>query len=64
LETADQYQSDNMVLDPVCGMRINKAHAAATMEFRGQKYYFCLEECRQKFAAEPSRYLTTGSLQP
>jgi YHS domain-containing protein len=61
LESVDQYHSDNMVLDLVCGMRINKANAAATMEFRGQKYYFCLEECRQKFAEEPMRYVTAGS---
>jgi YHS domain-containing protein len=64
LETVDQYHTENMVLDPVCGMRINKTHAPAKMEYNGQKYYFCLEECRRKFAAQPSQYLAAGSAKP
>jgi YHS domain-containing protein len=64
LETVDQYQTENMVLDPVCGMRINKTHAPANMEYNGQEYYFCLEECRRKFAEQPSRYLAAGSVKP
>jgi YHS domain-containing protein len=57
LEENDHYQRENTVIDPVCGMRINKAWAAAQMEYGGQTYYFCVEECRAKFAADPQRYL-------
>jgi YHS domain-containing protein len=60
LEVMDQYQRDNQALDPVCGMWVNKSTAPARMEFQNQTYYFCLEECRQKFAAEPMRYLPPG----
>ncbi len=49
----------NLVTDPVCGMRINKAYAAAQMKYQGQTYYFCLEESKNKFAADPSAYLDT-----
>jgi YHS domain-containing protein len=60
LETADPYQSENMVTDPVCGMHINRNHAAASMEYRGVPYYFCLEECRARFSENPARYVKGG----
>jgi YHS domain-containing protein len=57
LETLEAYQAGNEVTDPVCGMRLNKLHAPAQAEYRGVKYYFCVEDCRRKFLAEPDRYL-------
>lgn len=59
LENADVYQRDNMVRDPVCGMPVNKNWAAAKMEYGGSTYYFCVDECRQKFAANPDRFRTS-----
>jgi YHS domain-containing protein len=56
LESADQYQAENTVADPVCGMRVNRADAPASMEYRGAKYYFCVEECRRRFAEDPEKY--------
>lgn len=57
LEMMDQYHPENQALDPVCGMWINKNTAAARLDYRDKTYYFCLDEYRQKFAAEPRRYL-------
>jgi YHS domain-containing protein len=57
LETADPYQAENVVTDPVCGMRVNKNHAAASLTHQGQVFYFCVEDCRARFAENPSRYL-------
>jgi YHS domain-containing protein len=57
LETADHYQEENIVTDPVCGMRVNKAFAPAQMTHRGRTYYFCVPECCARFAADPARYL-------
>ncbi len=57
LETADSYQAENMVTDPVCGMAVNKVRAPARMEYLGAVYYFCVEECRRRFAENPERYL-------
>jgi YHS domain-containing protein len=56
LETAAPYQDQNVVTDPVCGMAVNKAHAPAEMEHKGVRYYFCVEECRARFAEAPERY--------
>jgi YHS domain-containing protein len=57
LENAPRYQEGNVAVDPVCGMHVNKAHAAAEMTYRGQTYYFCIPECRARFAEDPERYL-------
>ncbi|MFI5456076.1 MAG: YHS domain-containing protein [Isosphaerales bacterium] len=56
LEQADQYQSENLVTDPVCGMRINKLYSPAPVEDRGRMFYFCTEGCRSKFVENPGRY--------
>jgi YHS domain-containing protein len=56
LETLEPYQAENLVSDPVCGMRLNRIHAPAQAEYQGVQYYFCVEECRRKFLANPDRY--------
>jgi len=45
------------VVDPVCGMEIDSATAAAHMEHRGSTYYFCSKGCAAKFRSEPEKYL-------
>src|SRR5437016_3750528 len=47
--------------DPVCGMNVDPAKAAARHEHAGRTYVFCCEGCRTKFAADPDRYLPTGA---
>jgi Cu+-exporting ATPase len=43
--------------DPVCGMSVDPATAKHSAEFAGRTYYFCCDGCREKFLAEPQRYL-------
>jgi uncharacterized membrane protein YraQ (UPF0718 family)/YHS domain-containing protein len=38
-------------IDPVCGMQVEIANAAATLELEGQTYYFCSDHCKHKFAS-------------
>lgn len=45
-----------MVIDPVCGMRIDPEDAAATAEFEGTTFYFCSELCHDAFVANPTAY--------
>jgi Cu+-exporting ATPase len=47
--------------DPVCGMSIDPATAAHRAEHAGHSYYFCGARCRERFAAEPARYLTRAA---
>jgi Cu+-exporting ATPase len=46
-----------MVKDPVCGMTIDKKDAAGTSEYNGKTYHFCTISCKEKFEANPSRFL-------
>lgn len=57
LGEVEHYQRDNLVVDPVCGMQINKQFAAASAELRGKTYFFCVEDCRRKFLEDMDRYV-------
>ncbi len=48
------------VTDPVCGMQVDPARAAGTVEHDGTTYHFCCKGCVAKFAADPDRYVSTG----
>ena len=44
-------------IDPVCGMKVDPARAAAIEEFEGKTFYFCGKGCAAKFHADPRKYL-------
>src|SRR5690242_6736867 len=46
-----------MVIDPVCGMRIESTDAVATVERDGVTSFFCSEACRDAFVGDPLSYL-------
>ena len=46
-----------MERDPVCGMTVHRAKAAAQVEHAGKTYYFCATGCAQRFSAHPDQYL-------
>ncbi len=46
------------VKDPVCGMSVDPAKAAATAVHEGKTYYFCSPGCGEKFKADPQKYLS------
>lgn len=48
------------VKDPVCGMLVD-TETAAYSNFMGTMYYFCTPECRDLFAANPSRYASRSA---
>lgn len=50
-------EKNGMVVDPVCGMKLKKEDAKATYEHNGKTYYFCSEECKDKFVKEPGKYI-------
>ena len=46
------------VKDPVCGMTVDPHTAKHRHEHRGHTYYFCNPKCREKFIADPEKYLS------
>jgi xanthine dehydrogenase accessory factor len=45
-------------VDPVCGMTVTLAGVRETAVHEGVTYAFCCAGCRQRFEADPTRYLT------
>lgn len=48
------------VVDPVCGMKIDPAKAAASSVYAGKTYYFCDKAEKEKFDADPAKYVKKG----
>jgi len=44
-------------VDPVCGMAVDAAKAAAKIDYDGKTSFFCNAGCLEAFIREPSRYL-------
>ena len=53
-----------MERDPVCGMTVDPAHAAATTDHAGKTYFFCSAGCAAKFRADPEKYLAAPQASP
>jgi len=53
-----------MVKDPVCGMMVDPATAPRHADLGGTRYYFCSASCRDKFEANPDRYLNPPQTDP
>jgi len=63
MKPSDQRPTDTggsaaVLKDPVCGMMVDPARAAAQTEHDGTTYYFCCPHCAEKFKANPQTYLT------
>src|SRR5579862_2670173 len=47
-------------IDPVCGMRVDRATARYRTDHTGHQYFFCGARCLERFTAEPARFLGGG----
>jgi P-type Cu+ transporter len=43
--------------DPVCGMSVDSATAKHKAEYGGKTFFFCSDRCREKFVADPARFV-------
>jgi xanthine dehydrogenase accessory factor len=60
-QTIAPAPDDIVLLDPVCGMTVDAAHARHLAEHEGVVYAFCSLGCRTRFVKDPAGYLS-GSL--
>jgi P-type Cu+ transporter len=49
-------------IDPVCGMKVDPETTPHHASHAGQEFHFCSPGCRQKFVADPERYLAPESV--
>jgi hypothetical protein len=52
-------EHEQRAVDPVCGMRVDPANAAASAEHGGTRYFFCNPGCRDAFLVEPERFIAS-----
>jgi YHS domain-containing protein len=57
IQFAEEYQRNNLVTDPVAGVRFSKTVAHAEIEHAGHTYYFLSEESRKRFEENPGDYV-------
>ncbi|MFN4087799.1 MAG: heavy metal translocating P-type ATPase [Alphaproteobacteria bacterium] len=50
--------------DPVCGMTVDPATAKHSAVHGGGTFWFCCARCRERFEAEPERWLAAGEAKP
>jgi YHS domain-containing protein len=47
-----------MATDPVCGMKVDEESAKFQSTYGGKDFYFCSQDCENKFEENPSQYAT------
>ena len=51
-------QTEDKLVDPVCGMSVTKETAAGNYAYNGKTYYFCSKSCKDNFTKDPQKYLS------
>ena len=59
--TAAEPAAPTVAIDPVCHMKVTIATARHVGTWDGRTWYFCNPRCKDKFLADPERYLETPS---
>jgi protein SCO1/2 len=55
-----QSASDELLIDPVCKMQVRPDPDGPHAVFNGKTYYFCSDNCLQKFLHTPANYAATS----
>jgi membrane fusion protein, copper/silver efflux system len=59
MKAAADVATGEAARDPVCGMSVDEKKATAagrTIHYQGKTYYFCADDCKKTFDANPSAY--------
>jgi YHS domain-containing protein len=60
-ESKNLKMEGSMTKDPVCGMKVDDSRGEFQTQFAGKKYFFCSDECRKEFEAEPDAYVEVAA---
>ncbi|KJC44944.1 haloacid dehalogenase [Bradyrhizobium sp. LTSP885] len=63
-EHGDKPVEAALAIDPVCGMKVNPATARHRFSYQGEDYFFCSGRCRERFEAEPEKFLKPREPEP
>jgi len=59
-EERDGAASQTIAVDPVCGVRLERALAPSSTIHRDRKHWFCSDSCKATFLHDPEHYLGLG----
>ena len=59
-----QAGSAHLAKDPVCGMDVDPHTAKHRADHAGRTYYFCSARCRERFVADPAKFLAAEATKP
>jgi Cu+-exporting ATPase len=62
--TREPLDPSEAAIDPVCGMTVNRVTTKYRIDDGGHAFHFCSAGCREKFAADPDRYLEPAEPEP
>ncbi len=57
----NQESGAGEAVDPVCGMTVDPATAAAIRRHDGRNYFFCADSCAAAFDDDPAKYVGTSA---
>lgn len=60
--TAKVLNETESLIDPVCQMKVSENTPFNVLN-KGEKFYFCSENCKHKFVSNPEKYLQDPALQ-
>ncbi len=63
-KTSAPAAASSQAVDPVCGMRVDPSTAKQKAEHDGKSFYFCSGRCRERFEADPARYVAASPAPP
>jgi YHS domain-containing protein len=55
IRASDEFMAREAT-DPVCGMKVDDETATIKADYNGATYYFCSEECKERFQLYPEVY--------
>jgi len=58
LSSYANQQTDEMVKCAVSGKEMKKSEAKGTLEYKGETYYFCCDNCMESFKENPEKYIS------
>lgn len=47
----------NLVVDPVCGMKVDEKTTSYKTEWKGSAFFFCSPGCLASFKSDPNKYV-------
>jgi Cu+-exporting ATPase len=58
------YDEGDVAEDPICKMKVEKATADLFSDYKGKRYYFCNQYCKDTFEENPEQYEEKESGEP